>query len=100
MPTIVDSFASLVSSIFQTFGAALQSVFAVFQSLLNAILSTIQAVFAVLWGAISGLARTFEGLTKFLLGNIVVIGAAVAAFVVYTAYQQRTRTSPTVASAK
>jgi phage-related protein len=47
--------------------AALQSVFAVFQSLLYAILGTIQAVFAALWGAISGVARTFAGLTKFLL---------------------------------
>jgi membrane-bound ClpP family serine protease len=33
-------------------------------------------------------------------GNIVVIGVVVAAFVVYTAFQQRTRAPPAVAPAK
>lgn len=64
---MIGSLTSLVTSIVQTVGAALQSVFVVFQYLLHAILGTIQAVFAAIWGAISGLARTFEGLTKFLL---------------------------------
>ncbi|KFY92895.1 hypothetical protein V500_03991 [Pseudogymnoascus sp. VKM F-4518 (FW-2643)] len=99
MSTIVVSLTSLISSIVQTIGAALQSVTVVFQFLFHAILGTIQAVFAALCGAISGLARTFEGLTKFLLGNIVPIGGVVASFVVYTAYQQRKRTSPGVAPA-
>ncbi|KFY94795.1 hypothetical protein V500_03060 [Pseudogymnoascus sp. VKM F-4518 (FW-2643)] len=99
MSDIVKSLTSLVSSIAQTIGAALQSVYVVFRYLLHAILGTIQAVFAALWGAICGLARSFEGLIKLLLSNIVVIGAVVAVFVVYTAYQQRTRTSPGVAPA-
>lgn len=119
MPTIIGSLTSLVSSIFQTVGAALQSVYAVFQTVLSSIISTIQVVFAVIWGAISNLAQTFEGLTRFLLGmyrifevypniyvprflfpiypdiltgwtgNILVIGGAVAALVLYKAYQQR-----------
>ena len=67
MSTIVIPLTSLISSIVQTIGAALQSVNVVFQFLFHAILGTIQAVFAALCGAISGLARTFEGLTKFLL---------------------------------
>mgnify|MGYP001604763677 CR=1 FL=1 len=65
MSTIV-----VISSIVQTIAAALQSVIVVFQFLFHAILGTIQAVFAALCGAISGLARTFEGLTKFLLSSM------------------------------
>ncbi|KFX96450.1 hypothetical protein O988_05301 [Pseudogymnoascus sp. VKM F-3808] len=99
MSTMIGSLTSLVTSIVQTVGAALQSVFVVFQYLLHAILGTIQAVFAAIWGAISGLAQTFEGLTKFLLSNIILIGGVVAALVIYTTYQQRTRTSPSVAPA-
>ena len=67
MSAIVKSLTSLVSSNAQTIGAALQSVYVVFQYLLHAILGTIKAVFAALWGAISGLARSFEGLIKLLL---------------------------------
>ncbi|KAH8803697.1 hypothetical protein F5884DRAFT_862014 [Xylogone sp. PMI_703] len=82
MPTIIGSLTSLVSSIIQT-------IVAVFQTLINTVLGTFQAVFAALWGAISGLAQTFEGLAKFLLSNILVIGGLAIAFVLYTAYQQR-----------
>lgn len=91
---------SFISSFFHGIGAALQSVFAFFQSILQAILGTVQAIFSTVWGAISGIALTFEGLIKFILGNIVVIGGAAAAFIVYTAYQQRTRTSPAVEPAR
>ncbi|OBT40949.1 hypothetical protein VE00_09561 [Pseudogymnoascus sp. WSF 3629] len=47
---IVKSLTSLVSSIAETIGAALQSVYVVFRYLLYAILGTIQAIFAALWG--------------------------------------------------
>ena len=69
MPGLIDSLSSLVSSVFHTFTAALGSVLAVIQSLLNAILSVIQTAFAAVGGMLSGLAQTFEGLTKFLLSK-------------------------------
>jgi uncharacterized membrane-anchored protein len=119
MPGLVDSLSSLVSSVFHTFTAALGSVLAVIQSLLNAILSVIQTAFAAVGGMLSGLAQTFEGLTKFLLskfqpsqndsarrrltyeqGNLVVIGGLVVAFFVYSVYQQRNGRPITAAPAK
>ncbi|TAQ89319.1 hypothetical protein B7494_g2337 [Chlorociboria aeruginascens] len=89
MPSVVDSLSSLVSSLFHAITATIGSIVAVFQSLLGAILGVFQTFFAAVGTAISGLAQTFEGLVKFLLGNIVVIGGAIAAFVAYSWYQQR-----------
>lgn len=119
MPSVVDQLGSLVSSIFHTITAALGSVVAVLQYLLNTILGVIQTMFAALGTAVSGLAQTFEGLVKFLLGgflprmkgwcierltldtgNIVVIGGLVAAFFLYSMYQQRNGRPVTAAPAK
>lgn len=76
-------------------------------------------MFAAVGTAISGLTQTFEGLVKFLLskylpqmrdwasvkltsdaGNIVVIGGLVAAFFLYSMYQQRNGRPVTSAPAK
>jgi hypothetical protein len=119
MPSIVDQLTSLVHAIFSTIVAALGSVVAVFQSILSAILGVIQTAFAAVGTAISGLAQTFEGLVKFLLGefwhstngyahkltlgdtgNIVVIGGLIAAFFLYSLYQQRNGRPVTAAPAK
>jgi len=111
MPSIVDQLGSLVHGIFSTIVAALGSIVAlfqsvfnailtVFQSIFNAILGVIQTIFAALGSTISGLVHTFEGLFKFLLSNIVVIGALVAAFFLYSVYQQRNGRSVTAAPAK
>lgn len=123
MPSLVDQLGSLISSIFHTITAIFGSILAVFQSIFNAILGVIQTAFAVVGTAISGLAQTFEGLVKFLLGeyfpryteilgdwssqkltsdtgNIVVIGGLVAAFFLYSLYQQRNGRPVTAASAK
>lgn len=97
MPSLVDSLGSLISGIFHTITAALGSILAVFQGIFNTILGVIQAVFAAFGTAISSLAQTFEGLTKFLLSNIVVIGALVGAFFLYSLYQQRNGRSVTSA---
>jgi hypothetical protein len=115
MPSIITSIENLIGGIFHTITAALGSILAVFQGLFNAILGVISTTFAAVGTTIKGLAQTFEGLTKFLLGmfhscllgktgvvdegghwlttgrigNIVVIGGLVAAFFVYSVYQQR-----------
>ncbi len=116
MPSIVDQLGSLVSSIFHTITALLGSIVAVFQSILGAILGVIQTMFAAVGTAISGLAQTFEGLLKFLMGelnpqmtslgvklnsdtgNIVVIGGLVAAFFLYSMHQQRSNGRPITAA--
>ncbi len=109
MPSIIDQLGSLIASIYNTIVAAIGSIVAVFQSIFSAIFGVIRTIFAALGTAISGLAQTFEGLFKFLAGefpqvkdwdtnklmnldagNIIVIGALVAAFFLYTLYQQRT----------
>ncbi|TVY14079.1 hypothetical protein LARI1_G007843 [Lachnellula arida] len=88
MPSLVESLGNFVSSIFHAFTAVLGSIVAVFQSIFNAFLGVIQTAFAAVGTAISGLAQTFEGLVKFLLSNIVVIGVLVAGFAGYTYYQR------------
>jgi len=89
MPSFLDSIGNLIAGIFNTITAALGSILAVFQGIFNAILGVISTAFAAVGTAISGLFQTFEGLTKFLLSNIVVIGALIGAFFLYSLYQQR-----------
>ena len=121
MPSLIDQLGAFVHGIFSTIVAAFGSILAVFQSILSAILGVIQTMFAALGTAISGLAQTFEGLVKFLLGeftksqerlgvwdmkltmdvgNIVVIGVLVAAFFLYSVYQQRNGRPVTAAPGK
>lgn len=107
MPSIFEQFGALISSIFHTLEAALGSVIAVFQSILSTIFNLIGTLFDMVGTAIKGLAETFEGLLKFFfgeiltfdhhilftdaifVGNIVVIGALIGAFFLYSLYQQR-----------
>jgi len=99
MPSLFDSLGSLVAGIFHTITAALGSILAVFQGIFNAILGVISTAFAAIGTTLSGLAHTFEGLIKFFLSNIVVIGGVIAAFVLYSVYQQRNGRSVTAAPA-
>ncbi|KAH8791990.1 hypothetical protein BGZ57DRAFT_562089 [Hyaloscypha finlandica] len=100
MPSLVDSLGNFISSIFGAITAVLSSILAVFQSLVSAIWGIISTAFAAVGTMASGLAHTFEGLVKFLLSNIVVIGGIVAALFVYGAYQQRNGRPITAAPAK
>ncbi|TVY85075.1 hypothetical protein LSUE1_G000795 [Lachnellula suecica] len=89
MPSLVESLGNFVASIFHAFTAVLGSIAAVFQSTFSAIIGVFQTALSAVGTTISGLAHTFEGLVKFLLSNIVVIGVLAAGFVGYTVYQQR-----------
>ncbi|KAL8915664.1 MAG: hypothetical protein Q9172_006782 [Xanthocarpia lactea] len=71
LSNLVSSFLDILKSIFLTFYSALETVFATASSLLHSI------------------ADLFSGLVGFILGNIVIIGFLVAAFVGYSAYQQK-----------
>jgi len=90
MPSIVTQLSNLVSSI-------IGSIVAVFQTLINTILGVIGSLFSAVGTMVSGLAHTFEGLTKFLLSNILVIGAVVGALFLYGVYQQRQGGAPITA---
>ncbi|MCJ1440867.1 MAG: hypothetical protein MMC23_001353 [Stictis urceolatum] len=78
MTGILSSIENLVSSIFSTI-----------QGLLNAILSSFQGVFAVFGTIVANIADLARGLVELVLGNIVIIGVAIAALVGYSAYAQR-----------
>jgi len=67
----------------------LQSIWDVFASLVNTLLSGVQGVFALVATAVHSVVDLMSGLVGFLLGNIVIIGVLVAAFVGYSAYQQK-----------
>jgi len=82
MPSLISSISDIISGIFG-------SIVAVFQTIFNAILGVFQTLLAAVGTTVSGLAHTFEGLIKFFLGNIVVIGTVVGAFFLYAIYQQR-----------
>ncbi|KAI4223432.1 MAG: hypothetical protein L6R36_005424 [Xanthoria steineri] len=68
---LISSFLDILTSIFNTFYSALETVFATASSLLSSIVDL------------------FSGFVGFILGNIVIIGLIVAAFVGYSAYQQK-----------
>ncbi|KAL2069883.1 hypothetical protein VTL71DRAFT_14562 [Oculimacula yallundae] len=89
MPSLLDNLGSLISSIVSGITAIIGSILAVFQSIFNTILGVIGTAFSAVGTMVSGLAQTFEGLLKFLLSNIFVIGAVVGALFLYGVYQQR-----------
>jgi len=89
MPSLVDSITSFISAIFATITSALSGVVALFQHLLNTVLSVVSTLLSSVGTAVAGLAQTFEGLLKFLLSNILVIGVLIGAVFLYGVYQQR-----------
>jgi len=93
MPSLIENIGSIISGI-------VGSILAVFQTIFNAIWGVISTALAAVGTTITGLAQTFEGLLKFLLSNIVVIGAVVGGIFLYTVYQQRNGRSVTAAPAK
>ncbi|MCJ1411402.1 hypothetical protein MMC19_005491 [Ptychographa xylographoides] len=78
MTGITSSISALISSIIQ-----------IFTSILNTILNGVQSVAAVAGTLVKDVFDLASGLVGFLLGNIVIIGVLIAAFVGYTVYQQR-----------
>ncbi|KAL8766906.1 MAG: hypothetical protein Q9209_006454 [Squamulea sp. 1 TL-2023] len=68
---LISSFLDILKSIFATFYSAFETVFTTASSLMNSIVDL------------------FSGLLGFILSNIVIIGFLVAAFVGYSAYQQK-----------
>ncbi|KAI9054543.1 hypothetical protein LZ554_001699 [Drepanopeziza brunnea f. sp. 'monogermtubi'] len=89
MPSLIDQLGSLVSSIFGVFSSILGSILAVFQAIVNTILGVLQSLVAAVGTMLAGLVHTFEGLLKFLLSNILAIGAVLGALFLYSVYQQR-----------
>ena len=78
MTGITTSISNLVSSILQTI-----------QGIFSTLLSSVQGVLSVFATALGSIADLSRGLVELVLGNIVLIGILVAAFVGYSAYAQR-----------
>ncbi|KAL8831877.1 MAG: hypothetical protein Q9170_005104 [Blastenia crenularia] len=68
---LLSSFLSILRSIFDTFYSAIETVFTTASSLISSIVDL------------------FSGFVGFIFGNIVIIGLLIAAFVGYSAYQQK-----------
>ncbi|MCJ1294146.1 hypothetical protein MMC34_005703 [Xylographa carneopallida] len=89
MSSILSSLRALLSSIVGLVASVLQTIAHLFTSALNLVVSGVEAVFG-LFGTLGRDAFDLvSGLVGFLLGNIVIIGVLVAAFVGYTVFQQR-----------
>lgn len=69
MPSVVDSIGSLISSLLGAVASVLSGILGLFQNFFNIILGVIQTAFSAVGTAVSGLAKTFEGLLKFLLSE-------------------------------
>jgi len=67
----------------------IQSIYGIFAGVINTVLSGVQGVFAVFGTLIANIADLARSAVSLVLGNIVIIGVVVAAFVGYSAYQQR-----------
>jgi len=89
MSSILASLRSLVSSIIGLFASVIQTIAGIFTSILRAIVSGIESAFGLFGTLGKDAFDLVSGLVGFLLGNIVIIGVLVAAFVGYTMYQQR-----------
>jgi len=89
-----------VNAIFHTFTALIGSVVAVLRSFVDAILGVFQGFFHLIGSSLSGLVHTFEGLSKFLISNIVVVGALLTGAFLYSVYQKRNGKPVTAAPAK
>lgn len=107
---LISSFLDILKSIFNTFYSALETVFATASSLLSSIVDLFSGFVGFVLGTYPPLPilpfpstpislyrktkdhRPWERLTKYggnPTGNIVIIGLIVAAFVGYSAYQQK-----------
>ncbi|KAL9009720.1 MAG: hypothetical protein Q9173_005279 [Seirophora scorigena] len=82
---LLSSILSVFGSIFNTFYAAFDTLFATASSLLHSIADMMSG----LVGFVLGLARKKADWCIKTTGNIVIIGFLVAAFVGYSAYQQK-----------
>ncbi|EKD15165.1 hypothetical protein MBM_06381 [Drepanopeziza brunnea f. sp. 'multigermtubi' MB_m1] len=89
MPSLIDQLGSLTRSIFGVFSSILGSILAVFQAILSTILGVLQSLVAAVGTMLAGLAHTLQGLLRFLVSNILLIGAVVGALFLYSVYQQR-----------
>ncbi|MCJ1392890.1 hypothetical protein MMC18_005762 [Xylographa bjoerkii] len=89
MSSILQSLRDLAASIVGLFASVLQTVVGIFTSLVRAFVSGVEAVFGLFGTLGKDAFDLVSGLVGFLLGNIVIIGVLVAAFVGYTMYQQR-----------
>ncbi|MCJ1263499.1 hypothetical protein MMC22_003369 [Lobaria immixta] len=78
MSSIVSSVSDLISSIFE-----------VFRSIFATIISALDSVLAVFTNLVRSVFDLMSGLVGFVLGNIVIIGVIIAAYVGYTAYKQK-----------
>ncbi|KAL8679714.1 MAG: hypothetical protein Q9186_004032 [Xanthomendoza sp. 1 TL-2023] len=78
-----------MSSITTSLSNLLSSFLEILRSILSTFYSALETVFATASSLISSIIDLFSGAVGFVLGNIVIIGFLVAAFVGYSAYQQK-----------
>ncbi|KAM3079477.1 hypothetical protein ACMFMG_005902 [Clarireedia jacksonii] len=100
MSSIIESLGNLVSAIIHTITALIGSVVAVLRSFVGAILGLFQEFFHLIGSTLRGVVHTFEGVSKFLISNIVVVGALLVGAFLYSVYQQRNGKPVTTAPAK
>ncbi|MCJ1282327.1 hypothetical protein MMC26_001650 [Xylographa opegraphella] len=89
MSSILSSIRALLASIIDLFVSVIQTAAGIVTGALGAVVSGIEAVFGLFGTLGKDAFDLVSGLVGFLLGNIVIIGVLVAAFVGYTVYQQR-----------
>ena len=94
-----------MAGIFSAVGDLVSSILQVFSGILNTVLAAFEGVLSAIYSVVANLGNLAKGLVEFVLGechssswkrpsnvaqgNIVAIGAVVAALVVYSVYQQR-----------
>ncbi|KAI4209816.1 MAG: hypothetical protein LQ351_007285 [Letrouitia transgressa] len=78
-----------MSSITHSLNNLLTSFLNVIRAIFDTAFSAIETVFATASSAIASIADLALGLFNWILSNIVIIGLLVAAFVGYSAYQQK-----------
>ncbi|CAF9922196.1 hypothetical protein IMSHALPRED_005612 [Imshaugia aleurites] len=78
MSSLISGLENLVSSLFE-----------ILTGILNSVVSAIQSVFGLARDLIASIFDLMSGVVGFVLGNIVIIGLLVAAYVGYSAYRQK-----------
>ncbi|KAK0515224.1 hypothetical protein JMJ35_002603 [Cladonia borealis] len=91
MAGIFDGLTNLISSILEIFQGILSTILSAFQSVFSIIQNLLSSILGLFQNLISSVFDLMSGAVGFVLGNIVIIGVLVAAYVGYSAYTQKNR---------